>query len=91
MNSSEWKELYNACDTLMPSFTEKLKGLDNRLDYTELQICVLLKMNFILSEIRILLGISKSVLSHKRQRMNAKLFNEDGSARDFDKKIITFT
>ena len=57
------------------------------LDQTEYQICVLVKMRFMLSEISVLLSITSSVLSHKRKRMNGKLFQKEGSATDFDERI----
>jgi hypothetical protein len=87
LDNRDWEEIDVACQTAYPGFTEKLHAHGDRLDQTEYQICVLVKMRFMLSEISVLLSITSSVLSHKRKRMNGKLFQKEGSATDFDERI----
>ena len=87
LDNRDWEEIEVACQTAYPGFTEKLHAHGDRLDHTEYQICVLVKMRFMLSEISVFLSITSSVLSHKRKRMNGKLFQKEGSATDFDERI----
>ena len=88
MSTTDWTELRQACHALMPSFLATLEKKGQKLDLKETQICILTRMHFTLSEISALLQLSSTSLSHKRIRMNKKLFDMEGTAKQFDFNIL---
>ncbi len=85
----DWTELRTAANVYMPGF---IQMLSNRLylpNLEETDICILIKLRFLLSEISILLNIKPSALANKRKRLLKKMFDIDGKATDFDERIST--
>ena len=60
---------------------------ENKLNETELLVCIMIKLHFITSEITCLLGISSQNLANIRCRLNKKIFKRDGGAKEFDYRI----
>ncbi len=60
------------------------------LSNIEINLCILIKLNFLPSEATVLLGTSKQNVSNMRARMYQKLNNKKGKSSDFDCFIKTF-
>ncbi len=56
-----------------PNFTRKLVQLNEQLTYTEVKICMYIKMNFSNKQILDLMHISQSTLSNLRSNIRKKL------------------
>ena len=56
-----------------PNFTKKLIQLNEQLTFTEVKICMYIKMNFSNKQILELLHISQSTLSNLRSNIRKKL------------------
>ena len=56
-----------------PNFTRKLVQLNEQLTYTEVKICMYIKMNFSNKQILDLMHISESTLSNLRSNIRKKL------------------
>ncbi len=56
-----------------PNFTKKLIQLNEQLTFTEVKICMYIKMNFSNKQILELLHISESTLSNLRSSIRKKL------------------
>ena len=56
-----------------PNFTRKLVQLNEQLTYTEVKICMYIKMNFSNKQILDLIHISQSTLSNLRSNIRKKL------------------
>lgn len=85
MESKDWNELETTIEQLIPSFIPIFKErLTNKNDY---HICLLIKLEFSLSFIANLLGMSPSGVSSARKKMLANLCNKIGSPKDFDEYV----
>ena len=51
-------------------------------------ICILVRLHFRPADICILLGIDSATLSMKRKRLLKKVYGMDGSAKDFDQRVL---
>ena len=58
---------------IYPNFTKKLVQLNEQLTYTEVKICMYIKMNFSNKQILDLMHISQSTLSNLRSNIRKKL------------------
>ena len=56
-----------------PNFTKKLIQLNEKLTFTEVKICMYIKMNFSNKQILDLMHISESTLSNLRSSIRKKL------------------
>ena len=74
-------------DDFLPDFMESLDIEKNNLGNLEVVVCILVKLQFITSEISCLLDISPQRLTNIRKRLNMKIFGEDGGAKEFDFRI----
>ena len=74
-------------DDFLPDFMESLDIEKNNLGNLEVAVCILVKLQFITSEISCLLDISPQRLPNIRKRLNMKIFAEDGGAKEFDFRI----
>ena len=74
-------------DDFLPDFMESLDIEKNNLGNLEVAVCILVKLQFITSEISCLLDISPQRLTNIRKRLNMKIFGEDGGAKEFDFRI----
>ncbi len=73
-------------ETLTTLFMKK-KGISTKEKY----ICLFVFARFSPKEICILMGTKSANLSNTRKRLNRKLFGSDGSAKEFDEKILSFS
>ena len=83
----EWQELRNAVRTYLPGFIEALNAQGYPLSFRDINICILIKLNFTTYQIRSLIGMSSSSLSTHRSRLLERMFNQKGSAVEFDNRI----
>ena len=84
----EWKELERRLKMVYPRFSSSLYGLFN-LSPTEYQLCMLLKIRSTPSEIAMVLNKDKSTISSIRRRLYKKVFDKDGSGKDWDEFILS--
>ena len=81
-----WNELRQSINIHLPGYIESIGKLAD-LDQKETNICLLVKLFFIPSEICTLLGIKPQALTNIRARMMGKMFGQNGGAKDFDRRI----
>ena len=87
---TEWKALANLIEKTYPTFysrTQSHKLISNE----EYRICLLVKARFEPKEIEALLGLTYNTISIRRKRLLKKIFDMDGGAEDFDRKILQLT
>ena len=87
---SSWTALRQACHKYLPEFMNYVDSIDSskyKTDYIDIQICILTKMRFSISEIQTLLQLSSSNFSKRRSRLYKKLKGKEGSSTDLDKYI----
>lgn len=85
-SDAEWKDLQGVVEKSLPDFYAKLSANEAQLTDQEWKVCLLVKLNFIPSELTVLLGLSKQRVTNIRTRLNQKLFGESGS-RTFDSNL----
>ena len=73
-------------ETLTTLFMEKT-GISTKEKY----ICLFVFARFSPKEICVLMDTKSANLSNTRKRLNGKLFGSDGSAKEFDEKILGFS
>jgi DNA-binding CsgD family transcriptional regulator len=86
LSNEDWIELSDLIEQLIPSFPQMLK---NRLTEKEYHICLLIRLHISPSSISNLVGLSNSGVSLSRKRMLEKVCGKDGTAKDFDKFILS--
>ena len=74
-----------------PGVVETLHSTGYALSIREFDICMLIKLNFVPSEICALLKIGNSALANQRSRLLKKMFGVEGNAPQFDKRIKNLT
>ena len=82
-SDAEWQDLQGVVEKSLPEFYAKLAATESQLTDQEWKVCLLVKLNFIPSELTVLLGLSKQRVTNIRTNLNKKLFGESGS-RTFD-------
>ncbi len=85
-SDAEWNDLQGVVEKSLPEFYAKLTVFAGQLTDQEWKVCLLVKLNFIPSELTVLLGLSKQRVTNIRTRLNQKLFGESGS-RTFDSNL----
>ena len=86
--SSELSAVRQLCNTVYPSFLPKLSSLYPSLTLNQTNLCILIRLRFIPSEIASLLGNSVQAISNMRARLHKRMFHSDGSARGFNERIM---
>lgn len=86
-SKSEWDEMENVLSTLDAGFLEWLAGVEAYISCKEYRLCVLTRLGFIPTEMATLLATSRSNIANIRSRLMVKLFGEEGSTTDFDRRI----
>ena len=81
-NVRELKEMREAVERLLPSFTERLKDSGYAMSYVEENICYLIRMGFSASETSVLLNISPQSLSYYKKKLLKELFKSNGGASE---------
>ena len=82
----DWQALYAAFNEMLPSFEQVLKSR-YPLSESELQVCLLLKLDFAPGDIALLTNKTKASISLMRTRLYSKFFQQEGTAKDFDDYI----
>ena len=86
--NADWVELRKLIQKAYPNFTKTLQSSGHLLRNEEIQICILIRLNFHMKHISNLMGMRMSTIANIRKRLLYKLFNKkEGSALDFDKQI----
>ena len=85
-SDAEWKDLQGVVEKSLPDFYAKLSANEAQFTDQEWKVCLLVKLNFIPSELTVLLNLSKQRVTNIRTRLNQKLFGESGS-RTFDSNL----
>lgn len=86
--NADWVELRKLIQKAYPNFTKTLQSSGHLLRNEEIQICILIRLNFQMKHISNLMGMRMSTIANIRKRLLYKLFNKkEGSALDFDKQI----
>lgn len=85
-DSGDWSELHRLAGMHLPALNELLYRTEN-LNAKEMNVCLLIRLRFIPSEIAALTATSPQTITNMRVRMLQKIFGERGGARDFDARI----
>ena len=88
LKDSEWSMMEEKLLASYPDFKEKLYSRINLSD-TEYHICLLLKQDIAPSKIAKVMALGVSSVSQSRLRMQQKAFNGDGTAKDWDRFILS--
>ena len=91
LKDCDWIELRQAVNVYLPGFIDKLSELNPQLSLLETQICILSKLKFTPTEIGILIGKTSSALANSRRRLLKKLYDIEGSPKQFDQEIRLMT
>ena len=86
ITDDDWLALIEILNKTYPDFLSKLKDM-YKLKPIELRICILLKLHFKPAQIAQLVLRTKQSITATRKRLYSKIFQEEGSAEDFDKFI----
>lgn len=70
-----------------PSYYAQISGSQPPLLQREIQVCVLMRMHFLASEIGTLLGVSAQTITNTKSSINKKLFNTSG-ARTLEEHLL---
>ena len=87
VSDSDWIELRQIVRQYMPHFMDTISSFDYQLNRRETNLCILLRLRFIPSEICVLLNVSKNNLGNIRKRLLKKMYNQEGSSKTFDELI----
>lgn len=88
LKDSDWKKIEARLLKANPTFKEKLFALYPLSD-TEYRICMLIKMEVSPSNISKLMACSNSAVTQNRLRMQQKVFDGEGAAKDWDNFILS--
>lgn len=87
----DWKNLKEFLQDNIPTFFPTINR-NNNLREDEKNLCTLVRLHFLPSEMSILLNISKQAVTTNRKRLLYKIFKvKDCGAKEFDKRIILIT
>ena len=85
----DWTALCNLVEQEIPCFHSTLQSENCSLTVSEYRISVLVRLHFKPSSIALFMDKDLSHISKIRQRLYQKLFQSEGSSKDFDKKILS--
>lgn len=88
LRPKEWQEIEERLLAEFPGFRDKLFA-SYQFSEQEYRICILIKMGISPSLMSTLLATSKSNVTQTRQRMQHKVFDGRGSAKDWDRYILS--
>lgn len=87
--TADWSHLREFVNAYMPGFLYALTCKYEKLNLRETNLCILIRLRFIPSEISILMDVSAQSLSNLRVRLLRRVFKEEGTAKDFNEHILT--
>ena len=85
----QWHQLKLHVSQHLPSFLNALREYYPEMTDGEQRVCILLRLHFPLKDIASIEKISLQHLGVLRKRLLKKVFALEGSAKDFDKHILT--
>ena len=85
----DFHDLKTLINQEIPTFYNQLNTPGHSLRPIEYDVCMLIRIHFQPAEICKLTGISDGYVSNLRKRLLLKIFNEDGSPKDFDRRILS--
>src|SRR5574344_483994 len=88
LKEADWQLIETRLKDYFPSFKDRLYSIYSPSDI-EYQICMLIKMGISPSNIAKLLALGNSAVSQSRLRMQQKVFDGQGGAKDWDKFILS--
>ena len=77
LGASEWKKLEDITNRIYNRFTERIKLQYPHLTEVDIQLCILLKLRFTVSQIAILTATSPSSVSVQKNRLKKRLLQKD--------------
>ena len=83
----DWAQLRKTVNKHLPKFIPMLSSYCDSLNLRETNLCILVKLHFIPTEIAVLLNMNKQSVGNLRVRLLRKIFKIEGSTRQFDDKI----
>ena len=82
----QWQALHTTVSEHLPEFYEEVTKSQHYLTEKEVNVCILIKLRFIPTEIATLLDLTKQRISNMRRNINHKLFHEE-VAKTLDSNI----
>ena len=77
LGEAEWKKLEDITNRIYNRFTERIKSQYPHLTEVDIQLCILLKLRFTVSQIAILTATSPSSVSVQKNRLKKRLLQKD--------------
>ena len=77
LGAAEWKKLEDITNRIYNRFTGRLKSQYTHLTEVDIQLCILLKLRFTVSQIAILTATSPSSVSVQKNRLKKRLLQAD--------------
>ena len=87
VSDDEWLELRAVAQQYLPNFMHTINNLDYQIDRRDTDICILLRLRFIPTEICNIVNVKKNNLGNIRKRLLKSMFGIDGSSKQFDSYI----
>ena len=85
----EWSQLRSLLRDKLPSFWNKLQECKPPLRMEEVDVCLLIRLQFKAKEIANLTGMSPQSISNIRRRLLPRLFHQsEGGSKEFDRLIM---
>lgn len=88
--SATYREIESIADIIraeFPTYYARISSSQPPLLQREIQVCVLMRMHFLASEIGTLLGVSAQTITNTKSSINKKLFNTSG-ARTLEEHLL---
>ena len=77
LGEAEWKKLEDVTNRIYNRFTERIKSQYSNLTEVDIQLCIVLKLRFTVSQIAILTATSPSSVSVQKNRLKKRLLQID--------------
>ena len=88
LKMEEWTNVEQLLKTVYPGFTTQLRNL-YPMSELEYQVCLLVKLRIIPTDIASVLSRDGSTISTVRSRLYKKVFGSKGGARDWDEFVLS--
>jgi len=87
-SEGDFRELRDLVNKHIPHFYTSLNTAEQALRPIEYDVCLLVRTHFLPAEICRLTGLSTGYISNIRKRLLLKVFGEDGSPKEFDRRVL---
>ena len=85
----EWRQLRSLLRDRLPAFWNKLQESEPPLRIEEIDVCLLIRLQFPVKEIANLTGMSIQAISNVRRRLLQRVFHQsEGGSKEFDRLIM---